>query len=86
MHGGVHGDASLGREGARRGRRGVAGVLAIITRLMAQKTVVGRGHVVRWPCGTVAEIVDGDDGYRAREREGACLASSWCLGGAQGGR
>jgi hypothetical protein len=33
-----------------------------------------------------AEIIDEDDGDRARGRERACLAASWCLGDATGER
>jgi hypothetical protein len=43
-HGGEHGGGVLSCEGERRGRYSVPGVMAIITHLMAQKTMVGRGH------------------------------------------
>jgi hypothetical protein len=40
--------------------------MAIITRLMAQKMRLGIDRVMLVSGGTVAEVVDGDDGYRAR--------------------
>jgi hypothetical protein len=60
--------------------------MAIIMSLIAQRMEVKRDQERDVSGGTVADVGDEDDSDRAREREGACLASSWCLGGAQGRR
>jgi hypothetical protein len=41
--------------------------------------------VIRWPCGTVAEVVDDDDGYRTLWSKWSCLGGSWWRDDAQGG-
>jgi hypothetical protein len=84
VHGGVHGDGSLGYEGATRGRCGVPSIMAIIECLMVQKKVNGMAREASASATGPAEVVDEGDDDRARERERACLARCWCRGDAMG--
>jgi hypothetical protein len=84
-----HGDGgggATGDEGARRGRREVAGIMAILECVRAQRKGDGMARDASASVTGPAEVVDEDDGDRARGRERACLAASWCLGDATGER
>jgi hypothetical protein len=66
VHGGVHGDASLGREGARRGRRGLASILVLLDCLLAQRKGDGMAREVAASATGPAETFDTGGGDRAR--------------------
>jgi hypothetical protein len=81
VHGhGDGGDGVLGGEGARECLRTMQHGLVIITRVTARQGETGWLGRCPSPCSTAAEDGDDGDGERAWEREGACLAASWCRG------
>jgi hypothetical protein len=62
----------------------VPGIMAIIECLLAQKKVDGMAREASASATGPAEVVDEDDGDRARGSERACLARCWCRGDALG--
>jgi hypothetical protein len=66
VHGGVHGDGYLSREGARRGWRVLARIMVLLDCLLAQRKGDGMAREVAASATGPAETFDVGGGDRAR--------------------
>jgi hypothetical protein len=66
VHGGVHGDVSLGCEGARRGRLELAGIMAMLGGVLAQRKGDGMARDDAASATGPAETFDAGGGDMAR--------------------
>ena len=62
------------------------GVTAVLLVVVASRERVGIELSVQCPCGTGADVGDGDDAYRARAGKWPCLAGLRGHGDAVGAR